>query len=83
MPLRPRYVSSSVAALVLGLSAFPLAAQPCHRLTPELRASIAAVERFLSEVEAPLPVIGGSHSSMRVAEQTGIYARQAGVFRRP
>ncbi|MGV3520580.1 hypothetical protein [Luteitalea sp.] len=52
-------------------------------VAPELCASIAAVERFLSEVDAPLPVIGGSHSSMRVAEQTGTYVRPAGVFRRP
>lgn len=71
MPLRPRYVSSSVAALVLGLSAFPLAAQPCHPLTPELRASIAAVERFLSEVDAPLPVRRSDQITDRELVQVG------------
>lgn len=63
MPPRPRYLSSSVAALVLGLSAFPLAAQPCQAtLKPAAQEALAALLPRISAYGASVSLTVEGHT---------------------
>ena len=55
-------------ALGILLAARPGWSQPCHPMTPDLRAAIDRVERFLDEVDQPQPV----RASDMIADRTRV-----------